>query len=47
MGATIAALKSSWCKPSIKIVEFVGTEEVRLPDAQKGEKLVKWPAVAT
>lgn len=46
-GATVAGLKSSWCKPGIKIVGFVCTEEGRFPDAQKVEKLVQWPACST
>jgi hypothetical protein len=43
-GATVAGLKSSWCKPRIKIVGFVCTEEERFPEAKKVEKIVLWPA---
>lgn len=42
--ATVAGLKLPWCKPGIKIVGLVCTEEGRLPDAQKLEKRVRGPA---
>jgi hypothetical protein len=42
--ATVAGLKSSWCKPGINIVGFVCTEEGRFPEAKKVEMIVLWPA---
>lgn len=43
-GATVAGLKLSWCKPGVKIVGFVCTEEGRIPDMQMVMTLVRWPA---
>lgn len=43
VGAIVAGLKSSWCKPGIKIIRCVCMEEGTLPDVRKVEKLVKWP----
>jgi hypothetical protein len=40
----VAGLKSSWCKPGIKIVGYVCTEKGRFPGAKKVEKIVLWPA---
>lgn len=43
-GATVVGVKLLSCKPEIKIIRFLCTEEGKLTEAQKGEKLMRWPA---
>lgn len=40
--AIFCSLKSLWYNPGIKIVEFVGTKDRRIPDKQTVENLVRW-----
>jgi RNase H-like domain found in reverse transcriptase/Reverse transcriptase (RNA-dependent DNA polymerase) len=43
-GATIAAEKTQWCMPGVKIVGYVCDSEGRHPDSAKVVKILDWPA---